>query len=140
MIQPFKCRRARNPGRGEARTSRVAGARAAQPAAPTGKRGWRLRAGAAAGLVILLGGAFSALRTRPGPPPLFQQLTFRRGALWNARFSSDGRTIVYAAPWAGGPSQLDSTRLPAPSPRPHGVPAPNLLPISDAGQLAVTLA
>src|SRR5262245_2433492 len=33
--------------------------------------------------------------------PTFTRLTFRRGNLSNARFASDGKTIVYGARWAG---------------------------------------
>src|SRR5262249_35231597 len=99
-----------------------------------------------AGLVLaILGGAAAAglvffLRPRASTPaPLFQQLTFRRGTLWNARFSTDGRTIVSAAAWGGEPFALYSMRLPATSARRLGSPGTDLLAISDSGELAVSL-
>ncbi len=39
----------------------------------------------------------------PPSSPRFTRLTFRQGAVRNARFAPDGQTIVYGASWAGDP-------------------------------------
>jgi serine/threonine protein kinase len=58
---------------------------------------WRTAAGvlvaiAATGAAFMMGE-----RLTHGEPPRFQQITFRRGTVQNARFAADGQTIVYAA-------------------------------------------
>ena len=64
----------------------------------------------AAGIVT----AASLWRALPGKPasfpPRFQQLTFRRGMLNNARFAPDGQTILYGATWTGEKQRLYATR------------------------------
>ena len=37
----------------------------------------------------------------------YSPLTFRRGSVTYAKFAPDGRTIVYAANWEGGPLERD---------------------------------
>jgi hypothetical protein len=44
------------------------------------------------------------------PPPNYQQLTFRRGEVYSARFAPDGQSVVYASAWDGKPVELFSTR------------------------------
>src|SRR5579863_5800538 len=39
----------------------------------------------------------------PLPPPVYRQLTFRRGSIRSARFAPDGQTILYSAAWQGSP-------------------------------------
>jgi Tol biopolymer transport system component len=47
----------------------------------------------------------------PVSAPAFHRLTYRRGYVWSARFSSDGHTVVYGASWDGAEkAQLFSTR------------------------------
>lgn len=43
--------------------------------------------------------------------PVFEPLTFARGDIFSARFTPDGRTVVYAAAWNGGDEQLFTLRL-----------------------------
>jgi hypothetical protein len=38
-----------------------------------------------------------------GQPLLFHQISYRRGTVYSARMSSDGKTIVYSAAWDGKP-------------------------------------
>src|SRR5262249_19670648 len=33
------------------------------------------------------------------PPPALHQITFRRGTVWNARFTPDGNSVIYGAAW-----------------------------------------
>ena len=59
--------------------------------------------------------SFLAGRRRAGPRRRsFEPLTFRRGTMTLARFAPDGRTIVYAASWEGGPTRdlLHAARQP----------------------------
>ena len=49
----------------------------------------------------LLPASTSATARSSANPRHFQRLTFRRGLVTNARFSPDGRSVVYAAKWEG---------------------------------------
>lgn len=75
----------------------------------------------------------------PAAPPLFHQLTFRRGLLSAARFAPDGKTIVYSASWDGKPSELFLGRLGSNDPLSLGLSDADLLAISSTGELAVRL-
>jgi dipeptidyl aminopeptidase/acylaminoacyl peptidase len=96
------------------------------------------RAAAVLALLAALAAAFFAA-SRPRPAPLFQQLTFRHGTIWSARFAPDGSTVFYGAAWEGNPFQLYSTRLPGSASRVFPMPVANLLAVSRAGDLAVSL-
>ncbi|HEU4892929.1 MAG TPA: serine/threonine-protein kinase, partial [Vicinamibacterales bacterium] len=71
------------------------------------------------------------------PVPSFQQLTFGRGLIQNARFAPDGQTIVYAAGWHGGPVRLFETRSLGPESKPIGPPSAGLASISSTGEIAL---
>jgi Tol biopolymer transport system component len=73
------------------------------------------------------------------PPPTFQQLTFRRGEVYSARFVPDGQTVIYAAAWDGKPVELFATRTDRPESRNFGLVAADLLAISKSGEMAVSL-
>jgi hypothetical protein len=108
------------------------------PMAPTTH--WlRVAAGllVAAALVGLsfLGGRLASER----PAPTFNQLTFRRGWVDEARFAPDGRTIVYGAGWDGKPVELFQTRTDSPESRPLGLAHAKVLSISSQGQMAILL-
>ncbi len=84
----------------------------------------------------------------PGPAPgaaaakrelTYHALTFRRGAVMNARFALDGRAVVYAAAWDGGPSRVHLTRLESPETTELPLPPANLLSVSRSGELALSL-
>jgi len=83
--------------------------------------------------------------TRAGPggepgtasAPTFQQLTFRRGLIQNARFAPDGQTVIYAAGWDGGPVHLFETRPLGPESRPIGPPSAGLASVSSTGEVAL---
>lgn len=108
------------------------------PATPT--RRW-LRAGAAllvaAALMGLgfLGGRLASEK----PAPTFKQLTFRRGHVDQARFTPDGRTVIYGAGWDGRPVELFQTRTDSPESRPLGLSHAKVLSISSQGQMAILL-
>jgi hypothetical protein len=56
----------------------------------------------------------------------FKQLTFLSGLVTNARFATDGQTILYAATWSGSPVQVFETRPSGPESRPLGPAAAGL--------------
>ena len=105
----------------------------------------RLTPALAAAAVVALGVVMAAilLRALPGKsassPPRFQQLTFRRGMLNNARFSPDGQTILYGATWTGEKQRLYATRPGSPeSWAPDlGSKSWDILGVSPSGELAV---
>jgi Tol biopolymer transport system component len=86
---------------------------------------------------------YFAIRDRPSAVPetasvpTFQQLTFRRGLIQNARFAPDGQTIIYAAGWDGGPVRLFETRPIGPQSKPIGPPSAGLASISSTGEIAL---
>ena len=89
--------------------------------------------------VGLAGGLFLAKHQAPSSHPVFQQLTFRRGNVYSARFAPDGQTIIYSAAWDGHPSDLYSTRGDSPESRPMGLSGAQIAGISSAGEMAVLL-
>ncbi|MCM3877305.1 MAG: serine/threonine-protein kinase [Thermoanaerobaculia bacterium] len=105
----------------------------------------RLTPALAAAAVVAAGIVTAAAlwRVLPGKtsssPPRFQQLTFRRGTLNNARFSPDGQTILYGATWTGEKGRLYATRPGSPeSWAPDlGSKTWDILGVSPSGELAV---
>jgi serine/threonine protein kinase/Tol biopolymer transport system component len=66
----------------------------------------------------------------------YQQITFRTGAMGNARFTPDG-SIVYSASWDGGEKQLYMSRTDEHGARELGLKDADLLSISKTGELAI---
>ncbi|HEY6938853.1 MAG TPA: protein kinase [Terriglobales bacterium] len=102
-----------------------------------------LMAGIAAAvlLALVIGIAVGrALYTQgPAPPPVYHQITFRRGSIRAARFGPDGQTILYSAAWQGNPSDVYTARPEAPESRSMGLPQTQLLSVSSTGEMAVLL-
>jgi eukaryotic-like serine/threonine-protein kinase len=69
----------------------------------------------------------------------FQRLTFRRGAIFNARFAPDAKTIVYDAAWDGNLAEMYVVTADSPESRSLGQPKTNLHAVSPAGELALSL-
>jgi len=70
-------------------------------------RKWMRAALAAAGAIVLVAaGYFLRDRTAITNSPTFERLTFRQGHVSAARFSSDGRSVLYAAAWDGGTNRV----------------------------------
>jgi serine/threonine protein kinase/WD40 repeat protein len=90
---------------------------------------------AAAGLYV--GKLFFA--AAPVEPPLYRQLTFRRGSIRSARFAPDGQTILYSAAWQGGPLDVFTARPEAPEARSMGLSHTQLMSVSSASEMAVLL-
>jgi Tol biopolymer transport system component len=118
---------------------------AAAAAPPVGRR-WtgrgltqRLVAGAAAVGLVLAGLATGLLLRRRPEPPAIQQVTDRRGTTFAARFTPEGRSVVYGAAWEGRPVELFESRLGSVESRPLGFADATLLAVSPRGELAVLL-
>ena len=71
--------------------------------------------------------------------PSFHEITFRNGTIWDARFAPDGQTVVYGAAWEGRPQELFSARFDSPDSRSFGLPAAQILSISQSGEMAICL-
>ena len=104
------------------------------------------RAGAAVALGALAAGiaagAWYGRRHAADPhevEPSFTRLTFGQGTIWAARFTPDGRTVVYSAAWEGQPIRLYHTRTESAEATPLTLPDAHLLSVSPAGELAVSL-
>jgi eukaryotic-like serine/threonine-protein kinase len=106
--------------------------------APAPRRGRALWLIPGALLLGLLVGALAA-RPRSMAPPLWQQVTFRRGSIIRARFAPDGQTIIYAVQLPDEPLRLYSTRVDNPESTALPLPSGWLLSIGGAGKLAVVL-
>ena len=106
------------------------------------RRRWLRRvavAGAAAALAGLL--FWSGVRFGPGlsqkPEPTFRRLTSRRGNVLSARFTPDGKTVVYSAAWDGKPAELFSVRTDSLESTPLGFDKAVILSVSHQGELAI---
>jgi serine/threonine protein kinase len=73
------------------------------------------------------------------PPPVYRQLTFRRGSIRSARFAPDGQTILYSAAWQGSPVDVFTARPEAPEARSMGLTRTQLVSVSSASEMAVLL-
>ncbi|MCG3191413.1 MAG: Serine/threonine-protein kinase PknD [Thermoanaerobaculia bacterium] len=95
-------------------------------------------------VVLALVAAFAAgwaLRARQPAAalPAIRQLTFRRGSIWNGKFGADGKSVIYTAAWEGGPQEIFLGRSDGPDARPLGLPDAEVLAVSQAGEMAVSL-
>jgi eukaryotic-like serine/threonine-protein kinase len=100
---------------------------------------WR-PAAAAAVLVLaaLIAGWFARGAVIPRiSSPVFNQITYRRGTVFSARLSPDGKTVVYSASWDGGPVQIYAVDKASPESRSLDVKGGILLSINSPGDLAI---
>jgi serine/threonine protein kinase len=120
-------------------TSASGGVTAVEPAR-TKRRGWLLPAAAAlllgAGLALAARGL---LQGRPDSRLQVRRLTYQRGNIPSARFAPDGQTIVYGAAWDGLPAEVFSTRIEGHESRPLNLLSSDILSISSAGEMAISL-
>src|SRR5262249_35042915 len=101
-------------------------------------RAHHLRAAAAmAACAVIGGGLYAILRHSPNEPLRFRQITFRRGQVSNARFSSGGRDIIYTAPWENGVRHLYLADSSSPASRELGFTDLTLGAVSSKGELAL---
>lgn len=91
-------------------------------------------------LLLLAVGVAAGAWLRPAAPevhPKLHRITFRRGTIWNARFTPDGN-LVYGAGWEGGPVELYANQSGSTESRPLGMTNTGILAISRSGELAVS--
>jgi hypothetical protein len=99
----------------------------------------------AAGIALLLVAAAAAgwklsPVLRPQTSPQFHQLTYRRGMLGGAaRFTPDGKDVVYTAAWDGPEPELYTVASDGMGGHALGIRNARLLSISRQGELAVAL-
>ena len=86
----------------------------------------------------LLAGKF-LFSASSSPPPVYRQLTFRRGSIRSARFAPDGQTILYSAAWQGNPLDVFTARPEAPESRSMGLSRTQLMSVSSTAEMAVLL-
>ena len=122
----------------------LSGSGVAVAAPPEGGRGrfgvMRLAAGLAG--LAALGLAYGYVQRQDAGVPesnvSFQQLTFRQGWLWEARFGPDG-TVFYSARWGGGEDDVYFTRPGNPEGRALGFAGAQVASVSPSGELALLL-
>ena len=88
---------------------------------------------------VFAGGLLLGKRGRVAPPASFHMLTFRRGNIRSARFAPDGETIVYSAAWDGNPVEVFAARPESPESRALGLAGSEILAISPAGEMAISM-
>jgi Tol biopolymer transport system component len=98
-----------------------------------------LAAGVLALAAALAAGYFWGRSKGVSAPPTFRQLTFRRGAIWSARFGSDGKSILTTAAWDGKHAQIYVSRPESPESAAFGVPDAEVAAVASTGELAVLL-
>ena len=111
-------------------------------APPTARRRWVAPTLVAAAVALVAGLAVGyRFGKKAGyiPPPAFQELTFRRGELYSARFAPDGQTVIYSAAWEGKPVEVFATRTDRPESRVFGLMGTDVMAISKTGEMLVTL-
>ncbi len=105
--------------------------------APQGGK-WRIAAVVALALAAMGAGWIArSARSVPQRDPTFHQVSYRRGVVYSARLSSDGKTVAYTAGWDGGPPRIYVASNEFPESRMIDVMQSILLSISSSGELAV---
>ncbi|MEA2203435.1 MAG: eukaryotic-like serine/threonine-protein kinase [Blastocatellia bacterium] len=119
--------------------SSVSGSRLTPPAAKSRK--WPMLAALlllSAGLLALV--FFLGRKMSTPQLPVYTQLTFRRGSIYTARFTPDGKGIYFSAAWNGNPLDISSMRVESPEVQNLGaMPNTQVLSISPSGEMAVLL-
>ena len=70
---------------------------------------------------------------------VYHRITFRRGAIWSARFTPDGHSVVYSAGWEGKPLELFWAHIGNPEARSLGFRDTDLMAVSATNEMAVLL-
>jgi eukaryotic-like serine/threonine-protein kinase len=121
--------------------SETSGVAASSEAPARRRRGWIVPAAGALLAGVVVGAVGLRLVVQPPKPQQveFRQITFRRGTVSGARFSPDGKTIVYSAAWDGAPLDLFATQPESPESRSLGLASASIFNISTTGELALAL-
>lgn len=96
--------------------------------------GWIVAALLLAGAATLVGSRLTSAEN-----PVYQRLTFEQGTIYSARFTADGRNIIYGASWNGRPVRLYSTLSNSPLEHALDLSDAHLLAVSRSNEIAVEL-
>ena len=112
------------------------------PAAAPARARWARPAMVALLALVLLAAVGLGLRVWLHPSstalhPKLHRITFRRGTIWNARFTPDGN-LIYGAAWEGRPEELFVAENGSTESRTLGLQITDILAISGSGELAVS--
>ena len=111
------------------------------PAAPPRKTGtllpYAITAAAAALIAGLVLGWFLHASHSRTVPPVYHQLTFRRGTVRSARFTPNAQSVVYGAAWEGKPTEMFITSPESPQSRSLQRHGEELMSISSTGDIAL---
>jgi serine/threonine protein kinase/Tol biopolymer transport system component len=110
---------------------------AAQPPAGRNLRPYAIVAAIMALLAGLAIGWFVGAARSRTVPPIYRQLTFRRGMVRSARFTPNGQSVVYGAAWEGKPTELFITSPESPQSRSLDRHGEELMSISSTGEIAL---
>jgi eukaryotic-like serine/threonine-protein kinase len=87
--------------------------------------------------VVGFGGAAWLRSSTPIMHPKLHRISFRRGTIWNARFTPDG-SLIYGAAWEGRPVEVFASQSNSTEARPLGMTTTDILAVSPTGELAVS--
>ena len=110
---------------------------AAKAPASGGLRPYAIAAAASALLAGLAIGWFLHAGLNRNVPPIYHQLTFRRGMVRSARFTPNGQSVVYGAAWEGKPTELFITSPESPQSRSLERHGEELMSVSSTGDIAL---
>ncbi len=107
----------------------------------TGGLAWRRLSVLLWGLALIITAATAFVIGKRGQvnPPHFHALSYERGCIPNARFTPDGRSVIYDAAWDGKPVRVFSTPSDSVQPRAFEFEQAHLFAVSPAGEIAVGL-
>jgi hypothetical protein len=97
------------------------------------------RLGVLAAAVLLAAGVWMLARAIQQPAPKFTRLTFELGTIYSARFTPDGRDVMYDASWNGHPARLYTSAAHTPQEEALHFEDSHLLSLSPTGELALAL-
>jgi DNA-binding winged helix-turn-helix (wHTH) protein/Tol biopolymer transport system component len=86
---------------------------------------------------LLMAGIWLGRRSVRSQPAEIQRLTVNHGTVYAARFTPDGRNVIYAAAWEDAPIEVFSTDPKLSGSRSLGLTGADLLAISSLGEMAV---
>jgi len=128
---------ARDLAFGLSTVSDATGSRGLYRARPARRKKWLAWVAAAAAVAAL--GIYAGSKLRPAENPQFLRLSFERGTIYTARFTPDGRNILYDAAWNGHPLEIYTGLSGTPQSRPLGVTPSHMLALSRNNELAIVL-
>ena len=90
-------------------------------------------------LLLAAAAAIAGFKIHSTEKPVYRRLTFERGTIYSARFTADGRNVLYGASWNGQPLKLYSTLSDSPQEHTLDLSDAHLLAVSRSNKIAVEL-